>query len=125
MVVEFPCKVPENTPIASNFTWKEQIDNVIKLQSEWSDNSVSCTVYYKKEDIEDIKEYLKNNMPTKIKTISFLLQTDHGFKQAPYETITKQEYEKLIERVKPIDTINNISEEFEIEECSNGMCPVK
>ena len=49
-VVSFPCKVPETTPIAKvNFTWKEQLDNVRRLQKEWSDNSVSCTVYYKKK----------------------------------------------------------------------------
>jgi hypothetical protein len=125
MVVEFPCMVPETTPVAANFTWKEQIENVIRLQKEWSDNSVSCTVYYKKEDIEDIKEYLKENMPNNIKSISFLLQSDHGFKQAPYETISRERYEELIKMVKPINSIGNISDEFEVEECNSGMCPIK
>ena len=55
MVVSFPCKLPTKTPVAANYTWKEQLDMVKRMQSEWSDNSVSCTVYYKKEDLNEIK----------------------------------------------------------------------
>jgi len=59
MVISFPCKLPETTPVAADYDWKTQMDMVRRMQAEWSDNSVSCTVYYKKEDIEDIKKYLK------------------------------------------------------------------
>ena len=45
------------------------------MQKEWSDNSVSCTVYYNKEDIPGIKGYLARHFKDEMKTVSFLLQT--------------------------------------------------
>jgi len=125
MVVEFPCKVPEGTPVASSYGWKDQLEMIKRLQSEWSDNSVSCTVYYKKDELKDIKEYLKLNYSNNFKTLSFLLYHGHGFKQAPYETITKEEYDKLIVNIKPITSIEIKESDFNILDCDNGSCPIK
>lgn len=127
MVVSFPCKVPEKTPIAANFSWKDQLEIVKRMQAEWSDNSVSCTIYYRKEDLNDIKEYLKTNFKNNFKTLSFLLYNDHGFKQAPYETITKELYDLMVQDTKPI-TFATIKESDIVdnnEECDNGSCPIK
>jgi hypothetical protein len=124
MVVTFPCKIGENVPVESNFTYTQQLNMVRRMQKEWSDNSVSCTVYYKKEDIDGIKEYLKKYFSNELKTVSFLLSQTHGFKQAPYETITEEQYNEAIKGVIPI-TSGNISEDsFEIQECL-GACPIK
>lgn len=125
IVVSFPCKVPEGTPIAATFSWKDQLDVVKRLQTDWSDNSVSVTVYYKKEDLEDIKKYLSENYKDNFKTLSFLLYNDHGFKQAPYQTISKELYEAMI---KDIDTITSASvneKDFDLNDCDNGSCPIK
>jgi hypothetical protein len=125
MVVSFPCKVSEQTPVASNFTWQEQLDNVRELQRVWSDNSVSCTVYYKREDIPAIKKYLAKYMPKGIKTVSFLLQHGHGFIQAPYETITQDEYNRLSANTTPITNVEVKESDFELDECASGACPIK
>jgi hypothetical protein len=125
MVVEFPCCVPEDTPVAANFSWKDQLDTIRRVQREWSDNSVSCTVTYKKEDLDEIKEYLEKHFSEEIKTVSFLLYHDHGFAQAPYETITKEQYEKMVSRTTPIDSISFINDEIELQECESGACPIK
>lgn len=126
MIVSFPCKLPENTPVASNYGWRDQLEMIKYVQSTWSDNSVSCTVYYKKEELEDIKQYLKENYNDNFKTLSFLLYHGHGFKQAPYETISKEEYEKLIIGVKPITSITmKDGDMIGSEECESGACPIK
>lgn len=125
VVVSFPCKVSENTPIAANYTWREQIEMVKRMQAEWSDNSVSCTIYYKTEDLEDIKKYLLENYKDNFKTLSFLLMNDHGFAQAPYETITKEEYEKMIAQVKPITSVEIKEDDFDTIDCETGACPIK
>lgn len=125
VVVTFPCKIPESVPVESNYSYKEQLDMVRRMQKEWSDNSVSCTVYYKKEDLEDIKQYLKDHFSTEMKTVSFLLSQGHGFKQAPYETISKEQYEKAIIGIKPITSISISEDTFELEDCSTGACPIK
>lgn len=125
MVVEFPCKVSEETPVAANYSWKEQLEMVKWMQKNWSDNSVSCTVYYKKEDLPDIKDYLNENYSENFKTLSFLLYQGHGFIQAPYETITKELYEDLIKNTKPITSIELNESDFDLDECQSGHCPLK
>ena len=125
VVVSFPCKLPETTPIAANYSWKEQLEMVKFMQEKWSDNSVSCTIYYRKDDLEDIKQYLSENYSDNFKTISFLLYSDHGFKQAPYETISKEVYEDMVKNTKPITSISINEDEFDVDECSSGACPVK
>ncbi len=125
MVVSFPCKLPLETPVAANYSWKEQLEMIKFKQSNWSDNSVSCTVYYKKEDLEDIKEYLKDNYLDNFKTLSFLLYHGHGFIQAPYETITEEEYNKLKEGTTPINSIEVKENDFDVIDCESGSCPIK
>jgi len=125
MVVSFPCKLPKTTPVAADYSWKEQLEMVRQMQAEWSDNSVSCTVYYKKEDLEDIKQYLKENYSTNFKTLSFLLYFGHGFKQAPYETITEEQYVELIKNTTPITSVDVQETDFNVEECGTGACPIK
>jgi len=117
--------VPEGTAVASSFGWKKQLELIRMLQSEWSDNSVSCTVYYKKEELDEIKTYLNENYKDNFKTLSFLLDHGHGFNQAPYETVSKELYQELIKNAKPITTIEVKETDFDLLDCDNGSCPIK
>ena len=126
MVAEFPCKVPASTPIGGDISAIDQLELVKWLQTNWSDNSVSVTVYYKKEELEGIKEWLNVNYIDNVKTVSFLLYTGHGFIQAPYETISEEEYNRRKEGTIPITSISNgIDDMDESEGCESGACPVK
>lgn len=126
VVVSFPCKVPDGTVTASQLTAVQQLEYVKRLQTEWSDNAVSCTVYYKKEELPTIKKWLNDNYNTGIKSVSFLLHSDHGFVQAPYQEITKEEYEQYAAMVTPI-TSGNVNEDDMLDsfECVGGVCPIK
>lgn len=124
VIVTFPFSYPEGTILAENMTAIEQLKWVRRMQEEWSDNSVSCTVYYRMEELPEIKDYLMKNYRNNHKSLSFLLHSDHGFKQAPYEEITKEKYEALVAKTEIITTIE--SAEFEgIDECAGGVCPVR
>ena len=126
VVVEFPCSYPEGTILAKDTSAVEQLKWVKKLQSDWSDNSVSCTVYYKKEELDEIKAWLKDNYNDGHKTLSFLLHNDHGFTQAPYEEISKEAYEALRARVVPITGLEQVLEMNEDSfECISGSCPIR
>lgn len=127
--VEFPCAIPEHTPTAANTSWRDQMDMIRWLQANWSDNAVSCTVQYKKKDLPEIKQYLRDHLRHEIKSVSFLLYSGHGFAQAPYETISVEKYQKMVSKVTMIneDTFQKAIGEtdFDVAECSNGACPVK
>lgn len=126
VVVSFPCSVPEGTPVAANFSWRDQLDAVRRLQRDWSDNSVSCTVYYRKEDLPEIKQYLREHYRDELKTVSFLLYQGHGFRQAPYETITKEQYQEMVKTTRPITAIEVQEADVDLgADCASGACPIK
>lgn len=125
VVVEFPCAFPEHTKFAKDMTAVDQLENVKWLQTNWSDNSVSCTIYYRREELPAIQEWLKDNYNNNVKTCSFLLHNEHGFHQAPYEEITKEEYDKRIKASTPITGIEIAEDDVELEECAGGACPIK
>tara|TARA_B100001758_G_scaffold64136_1_gene53444 strand:- start:57 stop:1127 length:1071 start_codon:yes stop_codon:yes gene_type:complete len=127
MVVEFPCSYPSDSIFAKDMTAIDQLETVKHLQTVWSDNSVSCTIYYRLHELDDIKKWLNNNYTNSVKTCSFLLHNDHGFVQAPFEEITKEYYDELVSKVEPIIS-GKILQDDEIDtshECAGGSCPIK
>lgn len=124
VVVEFPCHINGDTILAKDMTAVRQLELVKEMQTKWSDNSVSVTVYYRLEELDDIKEWMKENYENSLKTVSFLLHSDHGFDQAPYEEISQEEYEKRIARLKDIEVVAT-GEVLEGVECAGGACPIR
>ena len=126
IIVEFPCCSGKNTIYAKDMTAVTQLEMVKNLQKIWSDNSISVTVYYKKQELKNIKRWLKENYKNNIKSVSFVLHQEHGFKQAPYEEISKEKYDNLMRIVKPLHNIEvNNDKDLNIEECNKGSCPIK
>lgn len=126
VVVSFPCKVPDGTVLAKELSAVDQLEYVKRLQTEWSDNAVSCTVYYKKEELDNIKAWLKANYNDSVKSVSFLLHSEHGFKQAPMQEITQEEYEEYAKLVTPINSGEIKEDDLDLgQECIGGFCPIK
>jgi ribonucleoside-triphosphate reductase len=125
MVVSFPFRHPDNAVLAKDMTALDQLETIKWLQSEWSDNSVSCTVYYRMEELPEIKKYLKKNYKTNHKSLSFLLHNEHGFKQAPLEEITKEQYDELVAKTRLITSISSLDIGLDDAECATGACPVR
>ena len=70
---------------------------------------------------------MKKNYKNKVKSVSFLLHSEHSFTLAPYEEITEEMYNKLKSKIK--DGINftdfgNI-DLLDSLECEGGACPIK
>lgn len=125
VVVSFPFRHPDHAVLAKDVTAIDQLETVKWLQGVWSDNSVSCTVYYKKEELPEIRKYLKKHYKNSHKSLSFLLHSDHGFKQAPLEEITEEQYNAL---VASTSLITNLTESLSMDansECESGACPVR
>lgn len=127
VVVEFPCETPDGALFADDMGVIKQLEMVKKLQEVWSDNAVSVTAYYSEDELPVLKQWLSENYENGIKSVSFLLRQKHGFKQAPYEEITKEQYETKKSKVKTIVNINhNIGNDaLEGIECEGGACPIK
>ena len=124
MVVSFPFCYPEGTKIAAEMTAIDQLEVVKWLQANWSDNSVSCTVYYRKEELPEIQKYLAKNYKNNHKSLSFLLHNEHGFHQAPLEEIPPEVYHAMVDATRLITHVDEASFDGG-DECASGACPVK
>lgn len=126
VVVSFPCKFPEGTKLANDMTAIDQLEVIQRLQKEWSDNAVSVTIYYRKDELDAIREWLNANY-VNVKSVSFLLHNEHGFDQAPLEEITKQKYTELSASVKTISSFDDVInlDDMDISDCDGGACPVR
>ena len=125
VVVSFPCEFPQGTMLAENMSAVDQLEVIKRLQTEWSDNAVSVTIYYRKEELDDIRKWLDLNY-VNVKSVSFLLHNEHGFDQAPLEAIDKKTHAKLKKKVKAITSLTDIKiEDVEIDDCATGACPVR
>ena len=125
-VVEFPCQSPTGSVLASEMTAIQQLEWVKKMQTEWADNAVSVTVYYRKEELPSIKEWLTANYDSSVKSVSFLLHADHNFPLPPYEEITKEQYEKSVSKIDftiPLQAATGGM--LDLDDCSTGACPVR
>jgi adenosylcobalamin-dependent ribonucleoside-triphosphate reductase len=125
VVVSFPFRHPDHAVLAKDVTAIQQLETVKWLQEVWSDNSVSCTVYYRLEELDEIKKYLKKNYKTSHKSLSFLLHNEHGFKQAPLEEISKEQYDEMVANTRTITAIEAIDLGLDDNECATGACPIR
>ncbi len=125
VVVSFPFRHPDNAVLAKDMTAIDQLETIKWLQENWSDNSVSCTVYYRKEELPEIRKYLKKYYKNSHKSLSFLLHSEHGFKQAPLEEITKEQYDELVASTRLITRIEEANIGLDDSECANGACPIR
>jgi ribonucleotide reductase alpha subunit len=125
VVVSFPFSHGETATLAKEMTAISQLETVRWLQEEWSDNSVSCTVYYKKEELPEIRKYLKKHYKNGHKSLSFLLHSEHGFKQAPLEEITQEQYDALVASTVPSTSIKELDIGLYDAECATGACPIR
>jgi ribonucleoside-triphosphate reductase len=128
MVVYFPVETPDGATLAEDLDVIEELEVQKHLQTYWADNSVSATHYFETDDVPRIKEWLSENYDDSVKSTSFLLRLGHGFKQAPFQPITKERYEEAVANVRPI-TSALIEEGWDdvddALECASGHCPVK
>lgn len=125
-VVDFYLAAPQGLPCADEgFTTWDQLKAWELAQRHWSDQAVSVTVYYRREELPQIKAWMLDNLKI-VKTISFLCHNDHGFKQAPKEAITGTQFEELSAKVKPIEFEQIQGDDLtDSLECPGGVCPIK
>ena len=96
------------------------------MQRVYTDNCVSCTLYFNPEtEANELEDLIAQTIPC-VKSLSILPHTKVGvYKQSPYQFITKEQYEVMIKDNKPINW--NIYKEEAIGErgCTNDVCELK
>ena len=123
-VVSFPVKERGFVKAKKDVTIWEQFANAADLQQYWTDNQVSITITFKPEEKGDIQACL-GHFETKLKAVALLPLSDHGYVQAPYITITKEEYEEAMRGIDELD-LSGAEHDITAEDkfCDGDSCAV-
>jgi hypothetical protein len=123
VVVEFPIHEQFFDRSKNEVSIWEQAANAIDYQSLWSDNQVSITITFKQQEADQIQHVLQF-CEDKLKSASFLPIKEHGYKQAPYEEITKEQYEAMISQITPLSLDDTQDREIGEKFCDSDKCEV-
>ena len=102
-IYSFPIQQDKAREATSVSAW-EQFALLATTQREWSDNAVSCTIYFDPETEGDQIEHMLGQFIPLVKSVSMLPHTKGGaYELMPYEGITKERYERETEKLKHIN----------------------
>ena len=118
-VFSFPIKSPDGAVTASEMGAMEQLELWEIYQDFWCEHKPSMTCYYRDNEFLEVGQWLYNKFD-KVSGISFLPYSEHTYKQAPYQPIDLETYDKLKEDF-PAEINWDISEDSDMTEGSQQL----
>jgi len=124
----FPVKSPVHAKTRLDVTAIDQLELYLKYRLFWCEHNPSTTVYVKENEWLKIGAWVYEHF-NEIGGVSFLPYSDHIYKQAPFQPITKEQYDEAVRTFPIIDW----SELTKLEKddrtlgaqelaCSSGQC---
>ena len=130
-VFYFPIKSPEGSVTRESITALEHLELWQLYQDNWCEHKPSVTISVREHEWLDVGSWVWKNFET-VSGIAFLPYADHSYQQAPYQEITKKEYNKWLK--KTTDSIDwSFITKYEKEDstestkelaCSAGTCEI-
>ena len=97
-VFSFPVKAPEGAIVRDDLTAIDHLNTWLVYQREWCEHKPSITVSVKEDEWMEVGAWVYKHFD-EVSGISFLPHSDHSYKQAPYQEVTKEEYEDLLKKM--------------------------
>jgi ribonucleoside-triphosphate reductase len=123
VVVDIPVHVGKKVKSDLQVSMWEKLALTAFMQRYWADNSVSVTITFNPDtegrDISNALNYYQYHL----KAVSFLPIKKDVYQQMPYESITKEQYDELISKLKKID-FSKVDEQHDSEDkfCDGEAC---
>ncbi|MGD0328534.1 MAG: ATP cone domain-containing protein [Minisyncoccia bacterium] len=102
MVLEFPVKAPEGAIVAKDVTALEMLNEWKRLKTHFTEHNPSVTIYVGDDEWLAAAHFVYQNWEI-VGGLSFLPRNDHVYPLAPYQEITKEEYERRKKELGAID----------------------
>jgi len=129
-VLEFPIKAPEGAVTKNDLGSMDQLEYWKMLKENYTEHNPSVTVSVGNEDWLKVGNWVYENWDM-VGGLSFLPRNDHVYKLAPYEEITKEQYERAMKDFPEIDFSKIVLYEYEDVTtgskelaCSAGKCEI-
>ena len=135
-VISVPQLAPESATTRSESTF-DLLERTKRFNLEWvraghrkgeNYNNVSCTINVKQGEWKEVGQWVWDNRET-YNAMSFLPEDLGSYKQAPFESITKEEYDELSKTLHTIDLRNvvEMSDSTNLVDqaaCAGGACEI-
>ncbi len=101
-VLEFPVKSPEGAIFKDDLTAIQQLEYWKMVKENFTEHNPSVTISIGQDEWIEVAQWLYKNWDI-LGGLSFLPRSDFVYQLAPYEAITKEEYEKRVRELPEID----------------------
>ena len=131
VVFSFPMKSPTKAVLREDLSAITQLENWKNYQENWCEHKPSVTISVKEDEWFEVGSWVYKNFKD-VAGVSFLPHSDHTYKQAPYQDITKEEYLTLSKQM-PRNVDWTLLSNYEQEDnttgtqelaCSAGACEI-
>lgn len=132
-VFEFPVKAPDHSKEArfkDDFSALDQLEYWKRVKLNYTEHNPSATISVSENEWIGVVDWIQKNWDI-IGGLSFLPRSNHVYRLAPYETITKEEYETRMAKFPTVDYSKLIAYERQDETemkkelaCAGGTCEI-
>lgn len=97
-VFSFPIESPNKGVSRNSRSAIEQCNLWLIYNDFWCEHKPSVSIYVKEDEWLEVGAWVYKNFD-KVSGMSFFPSSEHIYQQAPYQEITKEEYEKLVSKM--------------------------
>ena len=97
-VFSFPVKAPKHATFRKDLTAIEHLELWLIYQRAWCEHKPSITVSVSDNEWMEVGAWVYKHFD-ELSGISFLPYSDHSYKQAPYQEVSKEEYDDLVKKM--------------------------
>ncbi len=102
-VFSFPVKSPSGAVVTEDMTAIEQLETWLMYQRHWCEHKPSVTINVRSDEWFEVGAFVYKHFD-EMSGVSFLPYNEHTYQQAPYQEITKEQYEESLSQMpKAVD----------------------
>jgi ribonucleoside-triphosphate reductase len=116
-VLEFPVKAPEDSIYKNDQTALDQLEYWKMVKLNYTEHNPSITISVGDDEWIAVANWIYENWEI-VGGLSFLPRSNHVYRLAPYEEITKEKYEEMMKKFPVIDFSKIVS--YEGEDMTQG-----
>ena len=131
MIFSFPMAAPPSAVFRNDRSAIEQLETWLIYQRHWCEHKPSVTIYVRDSEWLQVGAWVYEHFD-EMSGVSFLPHSDHSYVQAPYQEISREEYEELLSSM-PQGVDWTAVAEYENEDntsgsqtmaCTGGVCEI-
>lgn len=130
-VFSFPIAAPKNAVVTEDLSAIDHLEVWKIYRQHWTEHNPSVTINVKEDEWIDVAAWVYDNFDH-VGGVSFLPASEHTYKQAPYQEISKEEYNEMVKAMPsripweslPLYELEDTTSGSQELACTAGACEV-